>query len=272
MTGLQDKVVIVTGGARGIGAATAAHLAGNGAKVVVTDVLTEDGAKTAAEIGGLFRRHDVTDESSWADVVSSVLAEHGRLDGLVNNAGINTNSFIEQENYATFMKVVEVNLGSPFLGMKSVIRAMRAGGGGSIVNLSSATALMGVPVTASYSAAKWGVRGITKIAAVELAHDKIRVNSVHPGWIFTDMTEPLGARLGENTFPPSALGRVGEAAEVAEAIGFLLSDAARYITGAELAVDGGWTAGEVGLMPPGGSGIANPPAQTEDAELEVSAP
>ncbi|MFJ3217563.1 glucose 1-dehydrogenase [Kitasatospora sp. NPDC086801] len=259
MTGLKNKVVVVTGGARGIGAATAARIAKAGAKVIVTDLLEEDGEKTAADIGGIFLRHDVSDEASWSEVLARVVADYGRIDGLVNNAGINTNSFIEQESYETFMKVVEVNLGSVFLGMKSVIRAMRASGGGSIVNLSSATALTGVPATASYSAAKWGVRGITKIAAVELAHDKIRVNSVHPGWIYTNMTAPLGAQLGEGTFPSSALGRVGTTDEVAEAVAFLISDASYYITGAELAVDGGWTAGEIGLMPPGGSGIANPP-------------
>ncbi|GAA0950125.1 glucose 1-dehydrogenase [Actinocorallia libanotica] len=248
MSGLQDKVVIVTGGARGIGASAAAALAAGGARVVIADLLEEEGRETAAEVGGVFARLDVTSEAGWAEVVDLAVASYGRLDGLVNNAGIASNLLIEKESLAYFEKVLQVNLTGVFLGMKAVLEPMRAAGGGSIVNISSAAGLTALPGTSGYGAAKWGVRGLTKIAAVEFGPSAVRVNSVHPGMTYTPMTAQHGAVPGEGMFPLSALGRVGGPEEIGAAIAFLISDAASYVTGAELAVDGGWTAGEVVML------------------------
>ncbi|MFI6516172.1 glucose 1-dehydrogenase [Spirillospora sp. NPDC050679] len=248
MSGLQDKVVIVTGGARGLGAAAARRMARDGARLVVTDLLAEEGEKTAAGIGGLFVEHDVTSADGWTAVVEAALERFGRVDGLVNNAGIASSSLIENESLEYFEKVLKINLTGVFLGLKAVIEPMKAAGGGSIVNISSAAGLTALPLTSGYGASKWGVRGLTKIAAVELGRYRIRVNSVHPGMTYTPMTAEHGAQVGEGNFPLSALGRVGVPEEIGEAVSFLVSDAASYMTGAEVAVDGGWTAGEVVMM------------------------
>ncbi|MBE1537187.1 glucose 1-dehydrogenase [Actinomadura algeriensis] len=245
---MQDKVVIVTGGARGLGAAAARRMARDGARIVVTDVLEEPGEETAAQVGGLFVRHDVTDRDGWAAVAAAALEEYGRIDGLVNNAGVSSNALLENETLEYFEKVMRINLTGVFLGLKAVIEPMKAVGGGSIVNVSSAAGLTALPLTSAYGASKWGVRGLTKIAATELGAHRIRVNSVHPGMTYTPMTAEVGAVPGEGGFPLAALGRVGLPEEIGEAVAFLISDAARYVTGAELAVDGGWTAGEVVMM------------------------
>lgn len=248
MPGIQDKVVIVTGGARGVGAAAAARMARDGAKVVVTDLLEEDGAKTAGEVGGLFVRHDVTDRDDWRAVTETALDAYGRIDGLVNNAGIASNALLEDETPEHFEQVIRVNLIGVFLGVQAVIAPMKAAGGGSIVNISSAAGLTALPLTSGYGASKWGVRGLTEIAATELGRHRIRVNSAHPGMTYTPMTAGHGAVPGEGNFPLAGLGRVGMPEEIGEAVAFLISDAARYVTGAELAVDGGWTAGEVAML------------------------
>ena len=171
------------------------------------------------------------------------VAEFGSLTGLVNNAGISTGQFVEHEPLEHFRRVLDINLVGVFNGMQAVIAPIRAAGGGSIVNISSAAGLMGLALTAGYGASKWGVRGLTKIAAVELGPDRIRVNSVHPGMTYTPMTADVGIVPGEGNYPNTPMGRVGEAAEIAGAVTFLLSDTASYVTGAEIAVDGGWTAG-----------------------------
>jgi 3alpha(or 20beta)-hydroxysteroid dehydrogenase len=233
-----------------MGAATARRCVAAGARVVITDVLVEEGTATAKELGVRFLQHDVTRQDEWATVVEATLEEHGRLDGLVNNAGIATLLTIEQQPLEEFERVLQVNLVGVFLGLKAVVGAMRETGGGAVVNLSSVAGLTALPGTGGYGASKWGVRGLTKIAALEFGRDHIRVNSVHPGMIVTPMTQSLGAVSGEGTFSLAPAGRWGEAREVAEAIAFLLSDAASYITGAELAIDGGWTAGESSLLPP----------------------
>ncbi|GGX01333.1 glucose 1-dehydrogenase [Streptomyces chryseus] len=238
---LSNKVVLVTGGARGLGAAVARAVVDGGGRVVVTDVLEEEGAATAGEFGGAARfvRHDVTAESDWQAALDFTGAEFGRIDGLVNNAGTSAGQLLEHETVEHFRQVVEINLVGVFIGMKTVIPAMRAGGGGSVVNISSAAGLTGLALTAGYGASKWGVRGLSKIGAVELAEARIRVNSVHPGMTYTPMTAPVGIRTGEGNYPGAPMGRVGVPEEIAAAVAFLLSDAAAYMTGAELAVDGG---------------------------------
>ncbi|MFB4275074.1 glucose 1-dehydrogenase [Nonomuraea sp. MTCD27] len=247
---LDGKVVIITGGARGMGAATARRCAAAGARVVLTDVLVEEGTATAKELDARFIAHDVTSQDAWAAVVAETVEEYGRLDGLVNNAGIATMLTIEQQPLEEFERVLQVNLVGTFLGLKAVVGPMRRSGGGAVVNLSSVAGLFALPATGGYGASKWGVRGLTKIAALEFGRDRIRVNSVHPGMIVTPMTQSLGAVSGEGTFSLAPAGRWGEPEEVAAAIVFLLSDAASYVTGAELAIDGGWTAGEGSLLPP----------------------
>ncbi|MFF2630426.1 glucose 1-dehydrogenase [Kitasatospora griseola] len=245
MSELSGKTVVITGGARGLGAETAKQAVEAGANVLITDVLDAEGEATAAALGerARYRHHDVTSEQDWAEVVAFAQAEFGAVHGLVNNAGISTGSFLADESVEHFRKVLDINLTGVFIGMKTVIPALREAGGGSVVNISSAAGLMGLALTAGYGASKWGVRGLTKIGAVELGVDRIRVNSVHPGMTYTPMTAAVGIERGEGNYPNTPMGRVGEAPEIAAATVFLLSDAASYITGAELAVDGGWTTG-----------------------------
>ena len=245
MNDLTGKTVLITGGARGLGAEAARQAVAAGADVVITDVLDEDGKATAEALGdrARFLHHDVTSEEGWAEAVAYAVAEFGGLHGLVNNAGISTGAFLETESVEHFRKVLDINLTGVFIGMKAAIPAMKEAGGGSIVNISSAAGLMGLALTAGYGASKWGVRGLTKIGAVELGTARIRVNSVHPGMTYTPMTASVGIERGEGKYPNTPMGRVGEADEIAGAVVFLLSDAASYVTGAELAVDGGWTTG-----------------------------
>ncbi|MGW7366595.1 glucose 1-dehydrogenase [Streptomyces sp. NPDC054841] len=245
MTDLGGKTIVITGGARGLGAEAARHAVAAGASVVLTDVLDDEGEDVAAELGGhaRFLRHDVTSQEDWQRVAQYAVAEFGGIDGLVNNAGIAAGQFIEAESVEHFRRVLDINLTGVFIGMKTVIPAMKERGAGSIVNISSAAGLMGLALTAGYGASKWGVRGLTKIGAVELGTARIRVNSVHPGMTYTPMTASVGIRTGEGMYPNTPMGRVGEPHEIAGAVVFLLSDAASYVTGAELAVDGGWTTG-----------------------------
>jgi 3alpha(or 20beta)-hydroxysteroid dehydrogenase len=240
--------VIVTGGSTGLGAAAAARMARDGARVVITGRRDDEGEKAAAEIGGVFLRHDVTSEDDWQAVVDATVDRYGRVDGLVNNAGIDSWSLIENETLEQFERVLKVNLTGVFLGLRAVIAPMKATDGGSIVNIGSAAGLTGHPLTSGYGASKWGVRGLTKIAAVELGRHRIRVNSVDPGLVYTPMTMAHGARLGEGNFPLAPLGRIGAPEEIGEVVSFLISDAASYMTGAEIAVDGGWTAGETAVL------------------------
>ena len=238
---LDGKVAVVTGGARGQGEAEARLFASAGARVLITDVLDELGEAVAKAIGDAARfvHHDVREESSWREVVDVASGEFGRIDALVNNAGILQTSRIEEQTLEAFEAVVKVNLYGVFNGMRAVIAPMRAAGGGSIVNISSAAGLRGIPGYGAYGATKWAVRGITKTAALELAKDRIRVNSVHPGAVDTAMGPAASPQHGDRPPPVPLLGRVGLSADIANLVLFLASDASSYVTGAEFAIDGG---------------------------------
>jgi 3alpha(or 20beta)-hydroxysteroid dehydrogenase len=242
---LAGKVVLVSGGAGGLGAAFARLVLSRGGSVVLADLLDDEGNKLVGELGAQARyiHLDVTDAEQWATAVQFTLAEFGSLAGLVNNAGVSTGQLLEHEPLAHFRKVLDINLTGVFNGLQSVIKPMRAAGGGSVVNISSAAGMFGLAFTAGYGASKWGVRGLSKIAAVELAPDRIRVNSVHPGMVYTPMTVDIGIQPGEGNYPNTPMGRIAESGDITGAVGFLLSDDAAYVTGAEIAVDGGWTAG-----------------------------
>jgi len=250
---VEGKVVIVTGAASnpGLGYVTAMTLAREGAKVVVTDLDLPGVEACAAAIrdaGGeaLALEQDVTDEARWQEVIKETTAAFGKLDVLVNNAGIAVLAPIEQLSLAQWNKQIEVNLTSVFLGCKAAIPALRAAGGGSIVNLSSVAGLVGLPTCSAYGASKGGVRIMSKSLAVELGKDNIRCNSVHPGVIWTNMQaaatgaqDPAGVDAGVSRIP---LGRVGKAEDIAHCVLYLASDESNYVTGTEMTVDAGMTA------------------------------
>ncbi|MFG2644236.1 glucose 1-dehydrogenase [Streptomyces sp. NPDC048370] len=241
MNSLAGKVVIVTGAARGQGAAEARLLAAAGARVVCTDVREEEGRAVAAELGdaGEFVRHDVTSAEDWREVVARALASYGRVDALVNNAALWRTAPVESETYENFELLLRVNLLGPFLGIQAVVPALREAGGGSIVNVSSTAGLVGIPGHAAYGSSKFGLRGLTRSSALDLAGHGIRVNSVHPGAVDTPMT----AAVADRDWSHVPLGRMGRAEEVGGLIAFLVSDASSYVTGAEFTVDGGLTTG-----------------------------
>jgi 3alpha(or 20beta)-hydroxysteroid dehydrogenase len=242
---LSGKVAIVTGGARGQGAAEARLFASEGATVVITDLLANEGRDVATEIQGLFLSHDVSDENAWQHVVRQVKEAHGRIDVLVNNAGIFRRGSLRTTTLAEYRKVIDINQVGVFLGMQAVAPTMIEQKAGSIVNISSIAGFLGTGGAIAYGASKWAVRGMTKAAALELAKHGIRVNSIHPGMIDTDMmTEVTGGdaerfeRL-ERTVP---MGRVAAPEEVAKLALFLASDDSAYCTASEFIVDGGVTA------------------------------
>ncbi len=242
---LEGKVVLISGGARGQGATEAALFATEGAAVVLTDVLDEEGATTAAACDGLYLHHDVTSESDWARVVEAVLARHGHLDVLVNNAGIFLPGRVVDTALADYLRVIQVNQVGVFLGMQAVAGPMMAARAGAIINISSVAGLRGGGGAVAYAASKWAVRGMTKTAAREFAPYGIRVNSIHPGLIETAMLHQIpdieAGRLPER-LRAVPLARVGEPEEVAKLALFLASDDSSYATGAEFVIDGGLTA------------------------------
>jgi 3alpha(or 20beta)-hydroxysteroid dehydrogenase len=247
MSRVAGKVVIVTGGGAGLGAAFVRALAAEGAWVVVAD-LDLDAARTVAEEAGehcVADRIDVSDEHGWAALVTMVEARHGRLDGLVNNAGIVRRAALVETSVEDFEAVLRVNATGTFLGMRTTAPLMRDSGGGSIVNIASTAGLTGVPGISGYTASKWAVRGLTRSAAVELAPWGIRVNSVAPGVV----TTPMAARSA--TAVRNLMTRPGVVDEVAPLVVHLISDDSSYSTGADFVVDGGETASSRPPLPPG---------------------
>ena len=246
MTSLEGKVALVSGGARGMGAAEVRRLHGAGATVVAADILDDDGKALADALGERARyvHLDVTSEEAWFAVVDEIEREFGHLDVLVNNAGILKFNALADTPLEEFREVLDVNLIGTFLGMKAAIPAMKRAGGGSIVNISSTEGLAGTVFCGAYTASKFGVRGITKVAAIEYGADKIRVNSVHPGGIDTPMTRAVMDEDGRKYVGKRVAGskRMGEADEVAGVVLFLAGDDSSYCTGAEFVVDGGVTA------------------------------
>ena len=246
---LEGKVAIITGGANGMGAEECRIFAREGAKVVIADILEDEGRQLEAEIaesGGdaVFARLDVTDEDNWNAVVADAVERYGKLDILVNNAGIGRGSGPDPLSVDAWDALMNINAKGVFLGMKHAIPAMKNAGGGSIVNISSISGIVGQKqVHMGYNASKGAVRIVTKSAAVQYAQDGIRVNSVHPGLMPPMLTSAANTPgIRSEMLDGIPMGRTGEREEVGYAVLFLASDEASYITGAELVVDGGWTA------------------------------
>ena len=246
---LEGKVALISGGARGMGAVEARLFAREGAKVVIGDVLEEEGRRTVQEIndaGGQahFERLDVTKEDDWQKIVTQTTARFGGLDILVNNAGIYRILPLEQTSLAVWERIMQVNVAGVFLGTKVAIPEMRKKGGGSIINISSTAGLVGGANSSAYQASKGAVRIFTKSTAIEYAKEGIRANSVHPGVIDTDMIAELlsDPAVRQERLDAIPLHRVGTAEDVAYAVLYLASDQSSYVTGAELVIDGGKTA------------------------------
>lgn len=261
---LDGRIALVTGGARGLGAAIAKRFIEEGASVMITDVTDDEGAKTALDLGNqcVFMHHDVTNEDDWVEVIGAVKRQFGGLDILVNNAGIAEGGRMEETALEDFRKVMTVNVDGVFLGHKHAAPLMkeRMGkweGGASIINMSSVAGLVGLPGAPAYSASKGAVRLLTKSAALEYAQngEKIRVNSIHPAFFNTPMAQKMidgmvERGMGSNEAEARGflemahpIGRLGKPEEVAEAAAFLASDEAAFMTGSELVIDGGMSAG-----------------------------
>jgi 3alpha(or 20beta)-hydroxysteroid dehydrogenase len=242
MDRLKGKVILISGGARGQGAAEARLFIAEGARVVIGDVLEAEGRRLASELGSsaTFVRQDVTQERGWETAVNAA-DKLGGLHGLVNNAGIYQPRTLMETDSELFERHTRVNQFGCFLGMKAVVPLMEQSGGGSIVNISSVAGLRGSPGAIAYSATKWALRGMTKAAAIDLAPRKIRVNSVHPGPIDTEMLKVRTPEQNQQRLQLVPMKRMGTAEELASLVLFLLSDESGYITGAEVAIDGGAT-------------------------------
>ncbi len=238
---VDDKVVLITGGARGMGAEHARALVAEGGKVVIGDILDDEGRALAEEVGPNARyvHLDVTSEDDWDAAIKTAVDEFGKLNGLVNNAGIVNGAQLEKFRIDKFRQILDVNLTGTFIGMVKAVDPMKAAGGGSIINVSSVEGLQGSPWAHGYVASKWAVRGLAKSAALELGPHNIRVNSIHPGLIRTPMTENI-----PDDMLKIPLGRAAQPDEVSTFVVFLISDESSYSTGSEFIMDGGLTAGE----------------------------
>jgi 3alpha(or 20beta)-hydroxysteroid dehydrogenase len=239
---LEGKVALVTGAAGGIGAAVARRFDAEGARVLITDADDERVRRLAAELGAHGRGHDVTSEAAWEEVASWAVETHEHVDVLVNNAGVFLAAPLGDTTLEDFRRVQEVNQVGVFLGMRTIAPLMTGRGSGSIINLSSVAGRMGSPYLTAYAASKWAVRGMTKCVARELAAAGVRVNSLHPGQIDTDMHTRQRERTPElidKLVAGIPMRRIGDPAEVADAAVFLAGDESRYVTGSEIVVDGG---------------------------------
>jgi 3alpha(or 20beta)-hydroxysteroid dehydrogenase len=233
---VDGKVTLISGGARGMGAAHARALVAEGGKVVIGDILDEEGKVLADELGDPARyvHLDVTDAEQWDDAVKVAVDSFGGLTALVNNAGVVALGKIGKFDMAKWQHVIDVNLTGTFLGMQAVVEQLKAAGGGSIINVSSIEGLRGAPMVHPYVASKWAVRGLAKSAAIELGPQNIRVNSIHPGFIRTPMTKHF-----PDDMVTAPLRRPGRVEEVSSFVVFLVSDESSFATGAEFVMDGG---------------------------------
>ena len=245
---LEGKVALITGAARGQGEAEARRFVAEGAKVLLTDVLDDEGAAVAADLGdaAAYRHLDVTSEAEWEAAVADAEARFGPLTILVNNAGILDFGPVQDQDVARFRTVIDVNLVGTLIGIKVGAASMQRAGGGSIINISSNAGIVGLPQASAYVSSKWAVRGLSKSAAQDLGPLGIRVNSVHPGGIATPMVGGGDPRSGWVKKLPIA--RWGQPEDVANVVTFLASDEAAYVTGAEWSVDGGATSGDRGIF------------------------
>lgn len=248
MVRLDGKVALVTGAARGIGAAIGKRLRSEGARVVLGDVLDEEGKTLAAQLGeGVLYVHlDVTDPGQWAEAVVRTTDAFGGLSVLVNNAGIVSFGSVENCTHEQWARILDVNLTGVFNGIKAAVPALKASGAASIINICSIAGLQGYEQLSAYTASKFGVTGLTKSAALDLARYGIRVNSVHPGVILTPMTEGLALSTSH-----IALNRVGMPEEISELVLYLAGDESAFATGSSFVIDGGETAGLAHNAPPG---------------------
>jgi 3(or 17)beta-hydroxysteroid dehydrogenase len=252
---VSNKVIIITGAASGLGKADAMRLSDEGAKLVLTDINVQDGKQVVKECKNeaLFFEQDVSQENSWSDLIKTTISEFGKLDVLVNNAGIAQIGNIESTTTDQWRDILRVNLDSVFFGCRAAIPEMSKSGGGSIINMSSTTALIGLSPYLAYSAAKGGIRSMTKSIAIHCQEQKnnIRCNSIHPGSIFTPMVDDalknlVGIKLMDQEDPEAmrkAMG-IGEPLDVANLVLFLASEESKHINGAELVIDNGATAGD----------------------------
>lgn len=246
---LKDKVAFITGAASGIGQETAYLFAREGATLILTDINKDSGEQTLSEIKksnveAMFYEHDVTKENEWKTIIASVLAKFKKIDILVNNAGIALQASVEDCTLEQWNKVHEVNLDGTFLGIKHAVQAMKHQKKGSIINISSIEGNIAEPHLAAYNSSKGGVRLLTKSAALHCAKQNygIRVNSVHPGYLHTPMHDRFSEEVIRELEARHPVGFLGKAIDVAYGILYLASDEARFVTGSELTIDGGYTA------------------------------
>jgi len=234
---LEGKVAIITGAGSGMGAEEARMFAAEGAKVVITDIVGDASREVAGQIGesAIAIEHDVADEEGWAGVVASTLDTFGKIDILVNNAGITKADTFDNTDAAFLRRMLDVNIVGSFLGMKAVRGPMKTNGGGAIINIASGLAFTSLPGYFAYGVSKWGVRGMTRLGAKELAPDNIRVVTLTPGAVETPSLVPSVRENAKSIIP---LGRVGGADEFARVVVFMASDDASYVSGAEFLIDG----------------------------------
>jgi 3alpha(or 20beta)-hydroxysteroid dehydrogenase len=248
MKRFDNRTVIITGGARGMGASHARGFIAEGANVVIADILEQEGRTLADELGdhAIFSRLDVTNDKDWAATVAAAEDAFGPVSVLINNAGIARFGVIEETGPAAWRQVIDINLTGTYLGIRAVVPSMRKAGGGAIVNIASIESMKSEFGIGAYVASKWGVRGMTKTAALELGRDNIRVNSIHPGAVRTPMTAgPDTAALAAAAIKDLAIPRMGEPEEITRLVLFVASDEASFSTGSEFIADGGYLLGPV---------------------------